>query len=88
MKVALVGSHGFARGPYHPDNITYCRDLLIEKIDLAERVGSRSVITFTGMIAEGVSPEQGARNWNGLLMSFNGTGGAILAAGTSLAESS
>ncbi|MCB9937913.1 MAG: TIM barrel protein [Planctomycetaceae bacterium] len=62
LEISLVSSHGFAKGPFNPDNIKYCVDMLKEKIDLAVEVGSPSVITFTGMREAGITDEQGAKN--------------------------
>lgn len=62
LKISLVGSHGFARGPFSRDNRDFCLTKLREGIDLAAEVGCPSVITFTGMRESGTSDEQGAKN--------------------------
>ena len=62
LKVAIVGSHGFSNGPFTPDNHASCKESLMKSIDLAAKIGSPNVITFTGMIEAGISPEQGAKN--------------------------
>ncbi len=62
LEIALVGSHGFSRGPVSRDNIQYCVDILKRKIDVAKAVGSSRVITFTGMVEKGTSPEKSASN--------------------------
>jgi len=62
MKVAIVGSHGFKRGPLDPDNRAFCIEKLRSGIDLAARYGSPNVITFTGMQKKGISHEQAIRN--------------------------
>ena len=62
LKVAIVGSHGFAKGPFNPDNHASCKESLMKSIDLAAKIGSTNVITFTGMTEAGISPEQGAKN--------------------------
>lgn len=62
LKIAIVGSHGFAKGPFQPDNHEACKAQLLESIDLAAKIGSPNVITFTGMAEKGISPEQGAKN--------------------------
>lgn len=49
MKVSLVGSHGFAKGPVNPANIDACVKSLVEGIDVAVANGCDKVITFTGM---------------------------------------
>ena len=62
LKVSLVGSHGFARGPYNPTNHAPVEKSLRDGIDLAAAVGCKSVITFTGMREKEIDPDQGARN--------------------------
>jgi hydroxypyruvate isomerase len=62
LKISLVGSHGFNRGPVSPENHDYCRTKLNEAIDLAAANQCENVITFTGMRVKGISDEQGAKN--------------------------
>ncbi len=62
LEISLVGSHGFARGPFSRDNHEFCIEKLRAGIDLAVEVGCPSVITFTGMRETGISDEQGAAN--------------------------
>lgn len=62
LKISLVGSHGFAKGPFHRDNIEFCVSKLKAGIDLAVQYECPSVITFTGMREKGISDEQGAKN--------------------------
>ena len=62
MEISLVGSHGFARGPFNPANHDFVVQKLREGIDLAVKFGAKSVITFTGMREAGISDEQGAKN--------------------------
>jgi hydroxypyruvate isomerase len=62
LAVSLVGSHGFARGPFNPANHDFVSQRLRQGIDLAESVGCTNVITFTGMREQGISDEAGARN--------------------------
>ena len=62
MEISLVGSHGFARGPFNPANHDFVIEKLREGIDLAVKFGAKSVITFTGMREAGISDEQGAKN--------------------------
>jgi hydroxypyruvate isomerase len=62
LAISLVGSHGFARGPFSPANREFCVTKLREGIDLAAAVGCPSVITFTGMREPGIDREQGAAN--------------------------
>ena len=62
LKIALVGSHGFAKGPCDPANREMVVKTLTKSIDLAAEVGSPSVITFTGMRAKGLTDEQMTAN--------------------------
>jgi len=62
LKVSLVSSHGFAKGPFNPKNHAFCIERLKERIDLAVEVGCPSVITFTGMREPGIDDKQGAKN--------------------------
>ena len=62
LKISLVGSHGFARGPVSPKNHAECKQKLLDGIDLAAAVGSPSVITFTGMTDPAIGREQSAQN--------------------------
>ncbi len=62
MKISLVGSHGFTKGPLDPENRGMCIEKLREGIDVAVQFGSPNVITFTGMRVPGVSDEQARRN--------------------------
>ena len=49
LKIALVGSHGFAKGPVDNANHPECIEKLTKGIDIAVESGAPSVITFTGM---------------------------------------
>jgi hydroxypyruvate isomerase len=62
LKISLVGSHGFARGPLNPANHDFCEKKLREGIDLAVANGCENVITFTGMREKGITDEQAAKN--------------------------
>ena len=62
LKISLVGSHGFARGPLNPANREFCLQKLRDGIDLAVANDCPSVITFTGMRDKNVSDEQAAKN--------------------------
>jgi len=62
LAISLVGSHGFARGPFNRANHEHCEQKLREGIDLAASVQCRNVITFTGMREAGITDEQGAAN--------------------------
>ena len=62
LKIAIVGSHGFGNGPVNTGNHAKCKEALLKSIDLAAKIGSPNVITFTGMSEAGISPEQGSKN--------------------------
>lgn len=62
MKIAIVGSHGFRKGPLSRENRAFCIERLREGIDVAAEYGSPNVITFTGMREKGISDEQAVRN--------------------------
>jgi hydroxypyruvate isomerase len=62
LKISLISSHGFAKGPFNPANHEFCIQKLRESIDLAVEVNCPSVITFTGMREPGIDDEQGAKN--------------------------
>ncbi len=62
LKISLVGSHGFAKGPFNRDNHEVCITKLKTGIDLAVEHGCENVITFTGMREKGISDEQGTKN--------------------------
>ena len=53
MKIGIVGSHGFQKGPANRENLAFCIQRLREGIDLAAKYGSSNVITFTGMRPKG-----------------------------------
>ncbi len=62
LKISLVSSHGFARGPFTRDNHEFCLAKLRASIDLAVEQQCENVITFTGMREKNISDEQGAKN--------------------------
>ena len=62
LKVSLVSSHGFARGPFNRENHEFCAAKLRAGIDLAVENECENVITFTGMREKGITDEQGAKN--------------------------
>jgi len=63
LDISLVGSHGFAKGPVSPANHAFCEKSLRDAIDLAVAVGSKRVITFTGMRDPAIKDdEQAAKN--------------------------
>lgn len=62
LKISLVSSHGFKRGPLARENHAYCLEKLKQSIDLAVEVGSPNVITFTGMREKGITDKAAAQN--------------------------
>jgi hydroxypyruvate isomerase len=62
MKIALTGSHGFAKGPCNPENRDFCLQKIKEGIDLAVKFEAPAVITFTGMKVKGLSHDEMTRN--------------------------
>jgi hydroxypyruvate isomerase len=62
LEISLVGSHGFAKGPFNRANHELVVKSLREAIDVAVQFGSKRVITFTGMREQGISDEEGAKN--------------------------
>ena len=61
LKISLVSSHGFKTGPCVAANKGAVVDKLKSSIDLAAQIGTKSVITFTGMRAKGLTDVVGAR---------------------------
>ena len=62
LKISLVSSHGFARGPFNRANHEFCVSKLRAAIDLAVANECENVITFTGMREPGITDEQGTQN--------------------------
>jgi len=62
LKISLVGSHGFAKGPCNPANREFCLKSLTDGINLAADVGCTKVITFTGMKFDGMDRDQAIKN--------------------------
>ena len=62
LKISLVGSHGFAKGPVDPENHAEVESKLREAIDLAVKFKAPNVITFTGMSTEGISDKAARKN--------------------------
>jgi len=60
LEISLVGSHGFDRGPCNPAFRDEVVAKLADAIDVAARVGSKKVITFTGMRFDGMDPDRAA----------------------------
>ena len=62
LKIALVGSHGFAKGPTDKANHPECVAKLIKGIDIAVESKAPSVITFTGMRVAEMSDATAEKN--------------------------
>jgi hydroxypyruvate isomerase len=62
LKIALVGSHGFAKGPVDPENHEECVSKLMKSIDIAVAHKAPSVITFTGMRVKGMQDKAADKN--------------------------
>ena len=62
LKISLVsGGHGFRNGPCDPKNTEKVINGLKKGIDLAAEIGTKSVITFTGMKYKDMDPEKAAK---------------------------
>jgi hydroxypyruvate isomerase len=62
LKISLVGSHGFGKGPLDPENHAVVEKKLRDGIDLAVKFDVPNVITFTGMEAAGISDAAAKKN--------------------------
>ncbi|MBI1313488.1 TIM barrel protein [bacterium] len=62
LKVSMISSHSFGKGPFNPANHEYVIKSLHDSIDLAVAVECPTIITFTGMREPGIDDEQGAKN--------------------------
>lgn len=62
LEISLVSSHGFANGPCNPKFKAETAAKLLESIDVAEGVGAKKVITFTGMKFDGMDRAQAERD--------------------------
>ena len=62
LKISLVSSHGFAKGPADPANHAECIRKLKSSIDTAVEFGAPSVITFTGMSVKGMAEATAEQN--------------------------
>lgn len=62
LEISLVGSHGFADGPCDPRFFDQSVAKLAEGIEVAKEVGSKKVITFTGMRFDGMDEEKAAND--------------------------
>lgn len=61
LGISLVGSHGFANGPCNPEYRDEVVKKLTDGIDLAHSIGTKNVITFTGMRFDGMDDEIAAK---------------------------
>jgi hydroxypyruvate isomerase len=62
MRPAIVGSHGFKKGPFIRENHAFVIEKLREAIDVAAEFAAPNAITFTGYREEGTSDEEGMQN--------------------------
>lgn len=62
LGISLVGSHGFAKGPCNPAYREEVIKSLTDAINLASDVGSKKVITFTGMKFEGMDRDKAIKD--------------------------
>jgi len=62
LEISLVNSHGFGEGPCNPKYRDEAITKLIDGIDVAKAVGSKRVITFTGMRFEGMDEQKAAQD--------------------------
>ncbi len=62
LKISLVSSHGFAKGPVDASNHEMCVSKLKSSIDKAVEFGAPSVITFTGMSVKGMADATAEKN--------------------------
>jgi hydroxypyruvate isomerase len=62
LKISLVSSHGFSKGPVDPRNHDEVIKTLRNSIDTAVQFECSSVITFTGMRVDGMSDSDGEDN--------------------------
>ena len=61
LKISLVsGGHGFRNGPCDPKNTETVINDIKKGIDLAADIGTKSVITFTGMKYKDMDPDKAA----------------------------
>jgi len=62
LKISLVSSHGFKKGPFNRANHETVIKSLTKSIDVASEIGCKSVITFTGMRETSISDKEGEAN--------------------------
>ena len=61
LEISLVGSHGFANGPCNPKHKDEVIKKLTDGIELAKSIGTKNVITFTGMRFDGMDDDKAAK---------------------------
>ncbi len=61
LKISLVGSHGFSNGPCNPKFRDEVITKLTSAINLAADIGSKKVITFTGMKFDGMDHDKAVK---------------------------
>lgn len=62
MDISLVSGHSFANGPCNPANREEVIAKLTEGIEVAAQVGSKKVITFTGMRFDGMDHDKAVKD--------------------------
>lgn len=62
LEISLVGGHGFAQGPCDPKHYDSTVTALEKAIEIASQVGSKKVITFTGMKFEGMDRDKAIKD--------------------------
>lgn len=77
LTCAIVGSHGFSKGPNHRSNWDECRSKILKRLDEAKNFGCPNVITFTGF-ANGIDSVTGGNNcvefWKSIIGEFEKAG--------------
>lgn len=58
LGISLVGSHGFSNGPCNPEYKDEVVKKLMDGIELAKSIGTKNVITFTGMRFDGMDDDR------------------------------
>ena len=61
LKISLVSSHSFKKGPCNPEYHDEVVKTLTERINIAADIGCKNVITFTGMRFDGMDDEKAAQ---------------------------
>jgi len=61
LKISLLGGHSFKKGPCNPKYHDEVIEKLTESINVAADIGTKNVITFTGMRFDGMDDEKAAQ---------------------------